>query len=205
MVFDNRFYEAILRRLGYPSGEMCDDAMAQQIRNAWKIVEKVSYFQYVYAEFSRRLDFLQQKDYADYLQNSERYLLCATTLGIQVDRQLQRLQLENMAFAVVFDAVAGIFLEEAADDFESHLPFSNRSFRFCPGYGGTSLLDNKVIADYVQAKKIGITFLDSGLMVPSKSMTGVIRLGGESRKSCAGCIAASDCAFRRRGTTCYAG
>ena len=65
--------------------------------------------------------------------------------------------------------------------------------------------DNLCIASLVKANKIGISFLDSGLMIPMKSMTGIVRIGGEGRKSCAGCVAREACSWRKRGTTCYDG
>ena len=40
-------------------------------------------------------------------------------------------------------------------------------------------------------------------MVPLKSMAGIVKLGGESRKSCEGCVARAGCVFRERGTRCY--
>ena len=195
--------EMVLRRLGYPDGTSADPTVLRQIDDAWTEISEIANFQYVYAEFTHRLDFLNHPSYAEYLQSTDHYLLCATTLGIAVDRRLSRHQVQNMSYAVVFNACADIFLEEAADEFEAQLPFPEKCFRFCPGYGQTSLSDNRLIAEAVKAKKIGITFLNSGLMIPCKSMTGVIRLSGNASKSCDGCIAGGDCAFRRRGTTCY--
>ena len=116
---------------------------------------------------------------------------------------MKRLQMEDMAYAVVFDATAGVWIERKADEFEKTLPYPSLGFRFCPGYQGTPLEDNIKIANLVKANKIGISFLNSGLMIPMKSMTGIVRIGGDGRKSCKGCVAAEACAYRRRGTTCY--
>ena len=194
----------ILKFLGYAEGVELETHTLELMDKALLEVEQLSEFKYVYASYDYPQDFmLDNQSYMDYLQGSEGYLLCATTLGIAVDRRLKRLQMEDMAYAVVFDATAGVYVEHKADEFEKTLPYKSLGYRFCPGYAGTPLEDNAKIATLVKANKIGISFLDSGLMLPMKSMTGIVRIGGESRKSCKGCIALPACTFRKRGETCY--
>ena len=187
------------------SGKTVVDARTNQmIDRALREVEELAEFKYVYVSFDYPQDFmLAHPAYMEYLHGSEGYLLCATTIGIAIDRRLKRLQMEDMAYAVVFDAAAGVWIERKADEYEKTLPYSSLGFRFCPGYQGTPLEDNLQIASLVKANKIGISFLDSGLMIPMKSMTGIVRIGGAGRKSCKGCVAAGACAYRSRGTTCY--
>lgn len=194
----------ILKLLGYQSDTPLDEYTDILIDKALKEVEALSDFKYIYACFDQPCDFLlQNAAYRDYLSGASEYLLCATTLGIAVDRRLKRLQVENMSMAVVFDAVASVYLERLADDFERQLNYPSLGFRFCPGYGGTSIGDNRTIAELLQADRIGISFLDSGLMLPMKSMVGVVKIGSESRKTCDACVAAASCAYRKRGVTCY--
>lgn len=194
----------VLKYLGFQHGSMVDNHTEQLIDSAIQEVERLSEFKYVYAYYDFPQDFmLAHQAYRDYLQGSEGYLLCATTIGITVDRRLKRLQMEDMAYAVVFDAVAGAYIEYQADEFENKLPYQSLGFRFCPGYAGTPLEDNAKIAALVKADKIGISFLESGLMLPMKSMTGIVRIGGNARKTCANCVVFADCFYRRMGTTCY--
>ena len=181
-----------------------DEHTEHLIDRALREVEELAEFKYVYASYDYPQEFmLAHPAYMEYLHGSEGYLLCATTIGIAVDKRLKRLQMEDMAYAVVFDATAGVWIERKADEFEKSLPYPSLGFRFCPGYQGTPLEDNIKIANLVKANKIGISFLNSGLMIPMKSMTGIVRIGGDGRKSCKGCVAAEACAYRRRGTTCY--
>ena len=194
----------ILKYLGYQKDATVDRQTEELIDRALREVEELAEFKYVYATYDEPQDFmLAHPAYMEYLHESEGYLLCATTIGIAVDRRLKRLQMEDMAYAVVFDATAGVWIERKADEFEKALPYPSLGFRFCPGYQGTPLEDNIKIANLVKANKIGISFLNSGLMIPMKSMTGIVRIGGEGRKSCKGCVAAGACTYRRRGTTCY--
>lgn len=194
----------VLNYLGYPSDAKADQIVMDQIEKVWSELETIAGFQYVYGQYDTPLDFmLQHPAYMEYLKGANGFLLCATTLGVQVDRRIKRIETNDMQYAVIFDAVASVFLEDRADAYEAELPFAERGYRFCPGYGGTPVLDCKTIATQLRAHRIGLTFLDSGLMVPMKSMVGIIRLGGDARKSCAGCVAAKECAYRRRGTTCW--
>lgn len=189
--------------MGYPKEVAPDCEMVDKVANAWQTLEQISDFRYLYAEFSVLPSFLQTDGYREYLSGANSILLCATTLGSNTDRHLRRLELTDLSTALVFNATAGIYLETLADAYEAALPYSNLGFRFCPGYGGTPLSDSQLIAEKIDAEKIGITFLDSGMMVPSKSMTGVIRIGGEKRKSCSGCANISHCTYRMRGVTCF--
>jgi len=196
--------QEILKYLGYDADSQVDETTEEMIERALRELDRMAEFQYVYASYDEPQDFmLAQPAYMEYLQGSSGYLLCATTIGIAVDRRLKRLQMEDMAYAVVFDAAAGVYVEHKADDYEKSLPYANLGYRFCPGYGGTPLDDNRQIADLLKAYKIGITFLDSGLMVPMKSMTGIVRIGGSSDKSCANCPARENCPYRKRGVRCY--
>lgn len=196
--------QRVLAYLGYPVGAVADVNVLHQVHRAVQEVEAVANFQYRYAQYEKQVPFLQQNPaYQQYLAGATGYLLCATTLGVQVDRHLKRMQMKDMAYAVVFDAAASVYLEMKADAFENSLPMAEKGYRFCPGYAGTPLSDNRMIAQMVRAEQIGITFLDSGLMVPMKSMVGIVRLGGQSRKSCADCVAASACRFRAHNTTCW--
>lgn len=193
----------ILKYLGHKDANSVDEHTNSLIDKALLEVEQQSKFKYIYEKFDEPQLFMKDiSGYQSYLEDSP-FLLCATTLGVQIDRYIQRLQLKDMAYATVFDATASVFLETKADEFERNFEFENLGFRFCPGYSGTSFIDNQEIAKILKAERIGITFLESGLMVPLKSMVGIIKIGKKVKKSCDGCVAKCDCSFRRNGTYCY--
>lgn len=199
------FLKNVLKYLGYPTDIFPDNNITEKIWQATDEVEKNSTFQSTYAHFDTILDFLKEEStYREYLSHATEYLLCAYTLGAQIDRKIKRLQITDMTYSLVFDAVASAYLECSADEFEKALPYNELGFRFCPGYGGTSIHDNQKIASLLHAERIGISFLESGLMVPLKSMIGIIRVGGTATKTCRNCVVASDCPFRAKGTFCYA-
>lgn len=193
----------ILKYLGYTNGFTPDEATSQLIDKALQLVAELSSFKYIYAEYETPLPFMNHKAYQEYLSGSKGFLLCATTLGIEIDRKLKRLQLQDMAFAVIFDAAASVYLETKADEFEHNLPYQELGFRFCPGYSGTPLCHNRVIAECLHSEQIGISFMNSDLMLPMKSMVGIIKIGGSTPKDCGECVAKSECVYRKRGIRCY--
>ena len=194
--------QEILKYLGYSADAIVDDNVLSLMDNALREVENQACFRYVYKRFDTPLPFMNKvAAYRDYVGDSP-FLLCASTLGVQIDRYLQRLQLKDMAYAAIFDATANAFLEHASNEFEKRLDIS-LDFRFCPGYSGTSFADNKEIADALNAENIGISFLDSGLMVPLKSMMGIIKIGEKRAKKCLDCVASDNCRFRNNGTFCF--
>lgn len=200
---NNELFAAVLRYLRYTPDAVVSEAVQQQVERALAEVQELSTFKYIYAQHVEPMDFMNTPAYQDYMSGAEGYLLCATTLGVQVDRRIRRLQLIDMSYSLIVDAAASAYLECCADEFEYNLPFENLGFRFCPGYGGTSLRDNRVIAEQLNVGQIGITFLDSNLMVPMKSMLGIVRIGGGSAKNCSRCVVRENCAYRRNGTRCY--
>lgn len=200
---NNELFAAVLRYLRYTPGAVVSEAVQQQVERALAEVQELSTFKCIYAQHVEPMDFMNTPAYQDYMSGAEGYLLCATTLGVQVDRRIRRLQLIDMSYSLIVDAAASAYLECCADEFEYNLPFENLGFRFCPGYGGTSLQDNRVIAEQLNVGQIGITFLDSNLMVPMKSMLGIVRIGGGSAKNCSRCVVRENCSYRRNGTRCY--
>lgn len=195
----------ILKHLGFAGAAEPDDFTLELLDKAIVDVEELLDFHYIYSYHTEYQSFINNNTaYTEYLKGAEAYLLCATTLGLAVDKRLKRLQMEDMSYAVVFDAAASVILEVKADAFERTLPYKNMGFRFCPGYGGTSIIDNKEIAQLLHAERIGISFLESGLMIPLKSMTGIVKIGGEKRpKNCDACPVFVSCQYRRVGKRCY--
>lgn len=197
--------DLILKYLGYRKS--MPDAMTEKLIDECILeVKSISKFKYIYQEFKEPLPFiLENEGYMKYLSGATSYLLVATTLGIDVDRRLSLYEKTDMTKSVIFDCTASAYIEEMADSYEkNNLPYKNLSYRFCPGYSNTSFLDNMKIAKYLNVTKyLGISFLSSGLMVPLKSMIGIVGIGNTKRRSCEGCLRMGKCEYRRDGTVCY--
>ena len=60
----------------------------------------------------------------------------------------------------------------------------------------------KAYVKFLNAKKlIGIYTTESGIMIPEKSMCGIILTN--YKFSCTGCFILQKCKYRKQGTTCY--
>ena len=196
--------DLIFKYLGYRNVTP-DELTLKLIDECISEIESLSNFKYYWQEFDEILPFLKEnKNYLSYLGGATSYILVGTTLGIDIDRRMRQYEKIDTLKALIFDCCASAYIEEMADSFESSLPFNNMSYRFCPGYCGTSFLDNQIIAKYINASKnLGINFLSSGLMVPLKSMIGIVAIGNKQRKTCANCIMLTSCNYRKAKTTCY--
>jgi len=133
-------------------------------------------------------------------------LILAATLGLELDRRLRYYARTDASRLVIMDAAASAWVERVCDELQEALPFDPYTFRFSPGYGDVPLLLQKQIVRVLETqKRIGMTLTQSLLMIPQKSITGIVGIGGVSKKrSCAGCALFDHCEFRKRGTTCYA-
>lgn len=174
--------------------EMVDECLAE--------AKKLSHFRAVGKEYTQLLPFLDKEPYQSFLAGCTEYALVAMTLGAEAERRVRALMTLDPARAVVLDACASALVEYEGDLWEERFG-KDRTFRFCPGYGGTSITDNAFILEVLNASRIGIELLPSGMMAPQKSMAGIIGLGKRTRKTCKDCMAAAGCQFRKEGLTCY--
>lgn len=166
-------------------------------------LEKTAQFNSLYRAFENAPEFLKKPPYESFLAGTAGVILSVTTLGAGVDRLINRLYRTDMARAVVFDACASAYLEAKSDEFERTLG-DDLTYRFCPGYGGSSVEDLKYIFEILKPEKIGVTLNESLFMLPAKTMAGVIGIGKKVKKTCEGCFMLPHCKYREEGKRCYA-
>lgn len=176
-------------------------------------VKELSLFKYIYKEvnlthsplmISEIEMALESDDLNLYFNDCHSALLVGCTLGSEVDRKLRYYQYDNLAKAVVFDAVCNAYLEEMADAYEDTLDLPQRTFRFCPGYGDIPLEYNVPISSYLNIEKnLFVHINQAGLFVPLKTMVGIIGIGKEVKKTCLSCMKLDTCQLRKEGKTCY--
>lgn len=121
---------------------------------------------------------LPGRDIANHLQTSNRCLLMAVTLGIQIERELIRLS-HNPAQAVYFDAACSLLIEAAADAAEAvwlgEIEHTETVYRYSPGYGDLPLSIQPQMLSLLDAHRtLGLTLTDSGLMIPRKSISALV-------------------------------
>ena len=136
----------------------------------------------------------------------EVYLLAAT-LGAQSERMLLREQSLGAAGAVLLDAVMSAAIEAICDKQEEQLRASllkegkYLTDRFSPGYGDMPMNQTNEICNVLEARRIGLTVSQNGIMIPRKSVTAIMGISDapvQRRPSgCEGCSAKDTCAMRR--------
>ena len=144
-------------------------------------------------------------DLIDLFDSCDRIVIIACTLGLQLDQQLRYYSKINLTKMTVMDALASSYIEIKCDEYEAKQNFGKRTFRFCPGYGNVPLELNKNLANALNCSKhIGLTVQESNLLLPRKSMIGLIGLGDEKlTKHCFSCVNKENCMYRKRGQRCY--
>ena len=154
---------------------------------------------------------LKSNDLSKILKHCQRCVFIAVTLGSDVDRLIARVQKEDMADAVVLDALASAEVEHMCDYEECLLTgqISSTDFltmRFSPGYGDVPLEVSDNILDALQAKKdLGINITKSFMLVPVKSITAIVGISDRKEfrgKSCEFCTITEFCKYRKRGEFC---
>lgn len=114
--------------------------------------------------------------------------LFAVTIGETVIETIDRLFKSNeYALGSMLDAMASASAEKAADVLEKHFfdilerkaetNFSTTILRYSPGYCGWHVSAQKRLFAYLRPEDIGLTLLDSFLMRPLKSISGVLVAG----------------------------
>lgn len=121
---------------------------------------------------------LPGRDIADHLADCTRCLLTATTLSIATERELLRLA-PSPADALYFDAACSLLVEAAADEAEAAIlatvARTRTTFRYAPGYGDLPLtIQPQFLAALDAPRQLGLTLTPSGLMLPRKSITGIV-------------------------------
>lgn len=119
---------------------------------------------------------------ADYLA------LFAVTIGNDVSKKIDDLfRTNDFALGSMLDAVASEGTESVADVIQNHFEnllrereyniSSKGVLRYSPGYCGWHMSGQKKIFQYLHPEDIGFKLLDSYLMNPLKSISGVIVVG----------------------------
>lgn len=123
------------------------------------------------------------------LRGSEAYALFICTSGVEYEAYQQRLKAEgDMVRVFIADALGSIIAEKCADQMEHHLQMSidklqwHHTNRFSPGYCGWHVSQQQLLFPLFEGHTCGVRLTDSSLMVPIKSVSGIIGLGKEVRR-----------------------
>ncbi|MBC8384574.1 MAG: hypothetical protein H8E57_03535 [Candidatus Cloacimonetes bacterium] len=118
-------------------------------------------------------------------QKAENLSLFAVTLGKQVSDKIRELFRENdFALGHLLDCIASLSADNAVRKLEELTTESTEKHReeietlaYSPGYCGWHISGQKKLFESLQPEKIGITLNGSFLMIPLKSVSGVLISG----------------------------
>ena len=123
------------------------------------------------------------------LRNSEAYALFICTAGQLFEQYQQQLKTEgDMVRIFIADALGSVIAEKCADKMEENLQESidklgwKHTNRFSPGYCGWHVSQQQLLFPLFEGKTCGVTLTDSSLMVPIKSVSGIIGIGEKVRR-----------------------
>lgn len=123
------------------------------------------------------------------LRGSEVYTLFVCTSGLAFENYQQQLKQQgDMVRVFIADALGSVIAEKCADQMELHLQESidklgwHHTNRFSPGYCGWHVSQQQLLFPLFEGHTCGVTLTDSSLMLPIKSVSGIMGLGKEVRK-----------------------
>ena len=205
-----------LRYLGYRGNEP-DEATAGLIEQGFKELSDVITVE-SYCSLVNKSDIPQLligNDVNRHLEGCERVIVTATTLGAVTDRLIRIAEIRNMAYALVLDALASGLIEEYSDSLDEHRCSLYAAdgkklyctWRFSPGYGDFPIEIQPALIQYLNADKyLGLTVTENYILLPRKSITGVIGLSenelSKGLRGCPTCSMRKTCTYRKDGITC---
>ena len=123
------------------------------------------------------------------LRGSEAYALFVCTSGSEYENFQQRLKEQgDMVRVFIADALGSVIAEKCTDQMEATLQENidklgwHHTNRFSPGYCGWHVSQQQLLFPLFEGHTCGVQLTDSSLMVPIKSVSGIIGIGKKVRK-----------------------
>lgn len=206
-----------LRYLGY-LGQKVDEQTQKLVEEVEVELENSSFPKSIYREYNCDINgntifmdglVIKSINLAKNLKGCKRVVLLAATIGRAADMMIKKYSVTNLAKAAIVQAAGAAYIESYVDEVEEIIRKYAKEQklylcpRFSPGYGDFSLEYQKDIFAMLEcSKRIGITLTNGNLMMPTKSVTAVIGLTTEKRKSCqketCSQCEKQDCEFRQK-------
>ena len=144
---------------------------------------------------------LKSKNLAKVLKDTKEAVVFASTLGVGIDKLIRKYAEIQPSKALVLQGIGAERIEAYIDYFTEQYKRENKvalTMRYSPGYGDLSLETQKQVFALLNPQKyIGVTLNDSLLMSPSKSVTGIIGIGGcDKKEDCTNC-SLENCEYRK--------
>ena len=144
-----------------------------------------------------RFSFFVQRELPDFaigkiierqLKGAEAYAFFICTAGVEYEAFQERLKKDgDMVRVFIADALGSMIAEKAADQMELSLQENidklgwQHTNRFSPGYCGWHVSQQQLLFPLFKGETCGVKLTESSLMLPIKSVSGIIGLGPNVR------------------------
>ena len=178
----------VYEQMGYHDAQP-DKATQQETAMILKEVSQWLRPRFSYFVVNKQPDFEMGNIILRQLRGSEAFALFICTSGLEFETYQHRLKEQgDMVRVFIADALGSVIAEKCADQMEKALQESidklgwMHTNRFSPGYCGWHVSQQQLLFPLFQGHTCGVKLTDSSLMVPIKSVSGIIGLGEKVRK-----------------------
>ena len=162
--------------------ELLDECLNEVLpRLSYKVIYHIFDIEFYGEEIDLGFTRVKSLSLSKALTGSNRIVLFAATIGIELDRLIMRYKVLSPTKALVLQAIGAERVEALCDAFCFELKerYNGVKPRFSPGYGDLSLSIERNVFSALDMKRIGITLNDSMLMSPTKSVTAIVGISDE--------------------------
>ncbi|MBT3223536.1 MAG: hypothetical protein HN348_31070 [Proteobacteria bacterium] len=118
--------------------------------------------------------FAERNPVLEIAQRGQAFAFVAT-IGAPLESTVKRLFQQNEYLAgLLLDAVGSVATEAVCDEVQARCVDDQSAVRFSPGYCGWPLTSQWPLLDLLNAADLGVQLLDSCLMTPLKSVSGIV-------------------------------
>lgn len=191
------------------SGEM-DDSLEKSADEAERLLLSIARPKCTYRIMDIKDMRLAGKSIRRHLEGCRKAVVMGATLGAGVDELIRKMQIIDMALAVIIDCGASILIEQLCDKLERDIKKNICGYattRFSPGYGDFPIEYQKNIIRYIDGqRRIGLNVTADFIMIPRKSVTAVMGISDNpvfgSLATCGECVLREKCRLRKEGKFC---
>lgn len=167
-----------------------DDATQQETQTIIDEVRQWLQPQFCFLATSHLPDFDMGRIIMRQLRGAEAYALFIATSGKEFEAYQKRLMSEgDMVRVYIADALGSVIAERCADQMELTLQQSidklgwHHTNRFSPGYCGWHVSQQQMLFPLFDGNTCGVELTESSLMIPIKSVSGIIGMGREVHRT----------------------
>jgi hypothetical protein len=176
-----------------------------KIEGGYRIIDSVAFDKLNFLLLLENQPFKIQKIVFNRINNSEKAALFVCTVGHDISVRSRILMKEgDIIRGYVYDTLGSIAVEAAMnliqEKLKNEMSASGMKItnRYSPGYCGWDIVEQKILFSLLPKKFCGIELTDSCLMLPIKSLSGIIGIGRKVKYNAYTCnlCEMSNCLYR---------